>query len=1121
MRVKLPLGAAMVLAGAALVSSCCDNERDYFPQSCVEGSEGDIRVGRLDANVPSLPAPRADRLPLAAVSGPTCPAVNFLQGSAVIYGGVANYLYASGLQRQPDGSFTRWRYNSYAPYSFFDSTPEYQSAFWNCNPAGARTFKNPPGWVPLADRPGAMSQALVFANLLGNGTPVGLAIVPANFNRGPSAPSLMVAIPNPDGTAKSFNFYAVPSGAQSILTGDFNHDGKEDVVVIAFTDNNGDYSNGVAVYLGNGDGTLQSPKLSSGHQATIQAVAYDFNGDGNLDLAVLNGLSSDVSILLGNSDGTFAPAVNYPAVAGGQSIVAGDFNGDGHVDLAVSGSNSVVVLPGNGNGTFRAAIKTPLAFSYAASLAAGDFNHDGELDLAAVSGSLAGGFVSVLLGDGTGKFPTEYDYVAPAESTNLYAMDLDGDGSLDVVVASGHPDLLTPNENVNNITAFFGRGDGTLIGPPAYPTGATEINATAIADFNGDGKLDIAVASGQLWILLASGGGNFKTPVPINLGSGVSANGVAAADLNGDGKQDLVVGDFNASGLYVLLGNGDGTFQTPVPYSVGGGTVTSVAIADFNGDGKPDIAFSGAGFAPPTGSTAGILPGNGNGTFQAASNLSGFGTAPVALAVGDFNNDGKPDLAIVDQGYSASSIPGGLVVYINKGNGTFQAPANYSVGINPVSLTTAGGNLMVVTEDPNFKTNSQFDVAVLVGNGNGTFKSASFVATAANPTSITTADLNGDGKPDLAIAHCCLLTYMTYMLGNGDGTFQTEVALPTTVAASTIAAADVNGDGKPDLIAGIGLRVGYVSIFLNTTTTTGIPAPVSSGPASGSGSSQTFTFTFSDSAGYQNLGVVDILIQNVLDGRHACYIAFVPSGAASGVIDLVDDAGDAGGPYSFAQLPGSGTAQNSQCSISAANSSVSGSGNTLTLTLAIAFSASFAGNRVLYLSAQDKSLANSGWSALGTWNVPGPPVSGPSVTGMSPGYTTSLGPTTYTFTFSDTNGWQDIGVANILINSAIDGRQACYIAYVPSTASVLLVDDAGDAGGPYQGMVLPGSGSVSNSQCTISGTGSSVSGSGNTLTLKLAVTFATSFAGDRLFFLAARNNTLNSNWQAVGTAVVP
>lgn len=252
-------------------------------------------------------------------------------------------------------------------------------------------------------------------------------------------------------------------------------------------------------------------------------------------------------------------------------------------------------------------------------------------------------------------------------------------------------------------------------------------------------------------------------------------------------------------------------------------------------------------------------------------------------------------------------------------------------------------------------------------------------------------------------------------------------------------------------------------------------APVSSGPPAGSGSSQTFTFTFSDSAGYQNLGVVDILIQSALDGRHACYLAFVPSGPAAGVIDLVDDAGDAGGPYSFVQLPGSGTAQNSQCSISAANSSVSSNGNTLTLTLAIAFSAGFAGNHVLYLSAQDKSSANSGWQALGTWNVPGPPVSGPSVTGMSPASTAGRGPTTYTFTFGDTNGWQDIGVADILINSAIDGRQACYIAFVPSSASVLLVDDAGDAGGPYQGMLLPGSGSVSNSQCTIGATGSSVS----------------------------------------------
>jgi len=143
---------------------------------------------------------------------------------------------------------------------------------------------------------------------------------------------------------------------------------------------------------------------------------------------------------------------------------------------------------------------------------------------------------------------------------------------------------------------------------------------------------------------------------------------------------------------------------------------------------------------------------------------------------------------------------------------------------------------------------------------------------------------------------------------------------------------------------------------------------------------------------------------------------------------------------------------------------------------------------------------------------------------MSPATSNSLGPTTYTFTFTDTNGWQDIAVANVLINSAIDGRHACFLAFVPSGASggsVLLVDDAGDAGGPYSGLVLPGSGAASNSQCTISGAGSSVSGAGNTLTLKLAITFTAGFAGNQVFYLAARSNTLNSGWQAAGTVELP
>ena len=299
--------------------------------------------------------------------------------------------------------------------------------------------------------------------------------------------------------------------------------------------------------------------------------------------------------------------------------------------------------------------------------------------------------------------------------------------------------------------------------------------------------------------------------------------------------------------------------------------------------------------------------------------------------------------------------------------------------------------------------------------------------------------------------------------------------------------------------------------------------PTAVSPAFGSGLTQTFTYTFNAPNGWQSLSVVDVLINSSLDGTGACYLAVVPSGASSGSVLLVDDAGDAGGPLAAITLPGSGTVQNSQCSVAGAGSSLTGSGNTLTVTLSITFKAPFAGTKIAYMAAQDTSPANSGWQALGVWSVPGITPSGPAVGGVSPGHSSST-TQAYTFTFTDTSGFADIAVTNVLINNFLNGIDACYVAFVPSgptSGSVLLVDDAGDAGGPFTAATLPGTGTAQNSQCSIAGAGSSVSSSGNTMTLVLNITFKPAFSGNKVLFMAARSNSLNSGWQSMGTVDVP
>lgn len=273
-------------------------------------------------------------------------------------------------------------------------------------------------------------------------------------------------------------------------------------------------------------------------------------------------------------------------------------------------------------------------------------------------------------------------------------------------------------------------------------------------------------------------------------------------------------------------------------------------------------------------------------------------------------------------------------------------------------------------------------------------------------------------------------------------------------------------------------------------------------------------FTFSDPRGWQDLGVVNILINNFIDGRSACYLAYV---VPSSTLVLVDDAGRAGGPYAGSVTLGNSTAiQNSQCAVTL--TSANGSGDTLSLMLNITFQSAFAGNRIQYLAARDAAQNSSGWLPLGVWQVPSASsTTTTSVVGVNPAQGSGLNSTPFTFRFADTKGYADLGVENILINTALDGRHACYLAYARTVNVLYLVNDTGD--GLLPGKNLNTSGTLSNGQCVVSWGATSLVVGGPDLSLSLNIGFTSGFGPNLIIYLAARDadEGNNTGWQSMGT----
>ena len=420
----------------------------------------------------------------------------------------------------------------------------------------------------------------------------------------------------------------------------------------------------------------------------------------------------------------------------------------------------------------------------------------------------------------------------------------------------GNKDIISVTTQPGNVRVLLGNGDGTMTDPNpdmGYATGGNVKTQAIVDDFNNDGKNDVMVSDLEFSFIYLQGYGDGTFRSALNYysapGGGFHPNGVgiASGDFNGDGIPDIVTGDFNntaATGITVFLSNStptnvNGGMQQGLPNNPPGSTTLQfVAVADFNKDGKLDVVATNSAnlitcAAQPCGVVE-IFTGNGDGSFTQTpatyvTGSSGTDTtrSVLGVVVGDFNGDGWPDIAVVNN-YSGTSAD--VAILLNDGTGKFLPPTNYALSTLATEITAADlngdGKLDLVVPLYGTSGTAGTAVAVFLGNGNGTFKSESDVSLGMNnPYAAAIGDLNGDGIPDLAVTIEDQTTFnqgIAVAFGNGDGTFQTATLLASTLQLHQldnpnpgyVKMVDMNRDGHLDLVY-TNTQFGTVGILYN------------------------------------------------------------------------------------------------------------------------------------------------------------------------------------------------------------------------------------------------------------------------------------------------------------------